>query len=154
LDGVLQVEACPFHSASLPGKAALIRSIESGSLLGTYAAHLSAFLHRRRVVIVSAIGTRVALSAGVPLSPWVSWLARLANLPLERAEFVPLVEKGTKTTAGALVAFSEGAPKSLVLMMGSNALPADAGLRRLADAMREPEPDRPNGSNGQLTKPT
>lgn len=135
-DGVLQVEACPFHSPSLGRKPALLQTIREGGLLGRYAEHVRAFLRRRPVVIVSAVSTQDSLGPGIRLSPWLAWKAALAGLVPERAEFVPLVAKGSSTTAAALVSFDDKVPKAIVLMMGGNQLPAAKGLRVLAAALR------------------
>jgi hypothetical protein len=139
-EGVLQVEACPFHSRSLPSKKkiALLKTINEGGLLGCYTEHVRAFLRCRPVVVVSAVSSRRSLGPEVveTLSPWLAWEAVLAGLVLERAKFVPLVAKDSKTTAAALVSFAGGVPKALVLMMGGNHLPAEKGLCVLAAALR------------------
>jgi hypothetical protein len=135
--GVLQVEACPFHSRSLPRKGTLRQTIREGGLLGRYAEALKAFLRRRPVVILSAVSSRVSLGPrAAALSEWHEWNAEIAGLVLKRAKFVRLVAKGSKTTCAALVSFEEGIPKALVLMMGGNNLPAGKGLCALADALR------------------
>ena len=135
-DGVLQVEACPFHSRSLPKTAALRREIEADSLLGRYAEHVRAFLRPRPVVIVAAVSSRQPLRAGMELPWWAAFQANLAGMAPARARFWPLVEKELVTTAGAWVSSEAGAPKALVLMMGGNRLPGERGLRVLADALR------------------
>lgn len=135
-EGVLQVDACPFHSAYLPKKSAVLEAIREGGLLGRHAGHVQAFLEVRPVVIVAAVSTRVALEPGMALSPWLTWQAKLAGIDPHRAEFVPLVEKGNKTTAAALIDRVGGAPKVLVRMMGGNHLPGAEGLRVLGHAMK------------------
>ena len=135
-DGVLQVEACPFHSAFLPNKDGLLRAIRESGFLTRYVDHVQGFLRGQMVLIVCAAPSRVSLGSGMSLSAWVTWLAKLAGLDLERAEFVPLVTKGAKTTCGAFVSSSEGAPKALVLMMGGNHLPAEERLSILAEALQ------------------
>jgi len=136
--GVLQVEACPFHSPSLPGKTALLQRIreDKDGLLGAYAKHLKVFLRRQPVVIVSAAQSRVSLEPGMQLSPWHKWNAEIAGLVLKRAKFVRLVAKGSKMTCAALVSFEEEIPKAMVLMMGGTHLPGKEGLCVLAEALR------------------
>lgn len=135
-DGLWSVESCPFHSPRLPKKAALLNVFQEDDLLQQYAKTLAAFLHSRPVVIVSAVSTKTSLRRGQRLSPWLTWQASLAGLRLECAEFVPLLKKGRKTTAAALVDHVRRVPKALVLMMGSNRLPSERGLTTLAEAMQ------------------
>ncbi len=136
-EGVLQVESCPFHSARLPNKRALVRANKGDGVLGTYVGHLQHFLAGRPVVTVSAVSSRTPLSPDrFRLSEWLAWQATLMGLEPHRAAFVPLVTKGDATTAAALVSSVRGAPKALVLMMGGNHLPAEAGLGTLANALR------------------
>jgi hypothetical protein len=139
-DGVLQGEACPFHSPSLPRKGALLKTIGEGGLLGSYTEHVRAFLHDRPVLILSAVPSRASLKREVAkmLSPWLRWLAALGGLSQD-ANFVRFVTKGRTTTAAALVSFEGEAPKALVLMMGGNHLPAEKGLKVLATALRQAE---------------
>ena len=141
LQGVLQVEVCPFHSRSLPRKRTLLRTIDEGGLLGRYAERLEKFLRRRPVVIVSAVSSNRPL--GIPAvkrNDWLRRLAKIAGLELDRAKCVRLVLKNTgrntKVTAAAVVSFTGVVPKALVLMMGNNILPAEKGLRVLAEALR------------------
>ena len=62
----------------------------------------------------------------------------MAGLDTSKALFVPLLEKKGKVTSAALVGQLEGNPKALVLMMGGNHLPSEAGLRTLANALGTP----------------
>jgi hypothetical protein len=135
-DGFLQAECCPFHSSRLDSKGAFVGMLASGGLLGAYVEQLRAFLRSRPVLVVSATSSRHSLSAGaVRLSPWIQWQADLVGLVPSAAEFVPLVAKGMTTTGAVLIHREGGVPKALVLMMGGNHLPAEAGLRRLAAAL-------------------
>jgi hypothetical protein len=144
LDGVLQVEACPFHSPSLPKKTALLDAIAVDGMLIHYVDHLRTFLRSRPVVIVSAVSSRLSLSGGkATLTPWIAWKAHVAGLATDRAEFVPLVTKDAATTAAALVSFENRTPKALVLMMGGNHLPGEKGLWALANAMDSNSLDKP-----------
>ena len=135
-DGVLQVEACPFHSPALPGKVALLGAIGEGGLLGQYVEHVRAFVRRRPVVVVSAAASRVSLQQDMHLSPWLRWQAETAGLNLDDAAFVPLIQKGAKTTCGAFVSRADGVEKALVLMMGGNNLPGRIGLETLVAAVQ------------------
>jgi hypothetical protein len=136
LDGVLQVDACPFHSASLPNKGAVLRIIRAGGLLGRYAATLKEFLRPRPVLSLAAVSSAHPLQPPVVLTDWARWQAQLAGIDVEHAEFVPLVRKGTATTVAARISKTAGVPKGLVLMMGGNRLPGPTGLRTLAAALR------------------
>jgi hypothetical protein len=136
-DGVLQVEACPFHSPFLARKEALLRTIGRGGLLGQYADRLRGFLQPRPVVVVSAVSSRAPLSnATLKPSPWLAWKSSVAGIDLAAAEFIALTTKANATTSGALVSGRGGVAKALVLMMGGNHLPAQRGLRVLADALQ------------------
>jgi hypothetical protein len=132
-DGVLQVEACPFHSSSLPDKRKLLRLFGEDPVLRRYEERLREFLTNQPVVIVSAAPSGRSLNSTTPISEWAAWQAAVSNLDLTRADFVPLVKKGTKTTSGAFVSVRDGLAKTLVLTMGGNHLPGDAGLAALAD---------------------
>ena len=136
-DGVLEVESCPFHSASLPNKSALLRVIEQGGLLGAYAELLRDFLRLRTVVVVSAVSTRHAMPDQLKLTAWARWQAQLAGLELNHAAFLALPNGEDKVTAGALISRSAKATKVMVLMMGGNHLPGAKGLRSLADRIRK-----------------
>lgn len=140
--GVRQVDLFPFHSQSLPKnkKDALLHEIKTdkGGLLGSYVEHLQEFLRGRPVVSPQAAPTRDSLTPRTPKSsPWLTWIAETAGLDLKNAEFVPLlVKRDSKTTAAAWVS-KKKVRMALVLMMGTNNLPADEGLTRLAAALRK-----------------
>ena len=102
-DGVLQVEACPFHSPSLPNKNALPVAFEADRLLSQYIVHLREFLRERSIVIVSGIATANSLAAQTRLSPLLVWQAELAGMNLAAASFLPLVRKDSKTTCAAFL---------------------------------------------------
>jgi hypothetical protein len=135
-DGVLQVDACPFHSASLPNKGAVLRIIRAGGLLGQYAGTLREFLRSRPVLTLAAVSSAHPLLPPPVLTDWARWQAQLAGLDLEQAKFLPLVKKGNATTVAALISRADGVPKGLVLMMGGNRLPGPEGLRTLAAFLR------------------
>jgi hypothetical protein len=78
-DGVLQVEACPFHSRALPNKSALLVDLQHDPLLSEYIRHLRAFLVARPVVIVSAASAQASLTPESSLSPWLTWQAENAG---------------------------------------------------------------------------
>jgi hypothetical protein len=65
---------------------------------------LRRFLAEIPVLALSAISSRADLrSRDVLLSPWLSWQHDLLGLRQDRSDLVPLVEKGSKVTAAALV---------------------------------------------------
>jgi hypothetical protein len=74
-EGVLQVEACSFHSESLPGKSTFLREMDENELLRRYAELLGKFLQDRPVVAVQASG-----KPATPTSTWLRWIAKLAGL--------------------------------------------------------------------------
>lgn len=135
-DGIVQVEACPFHSRSFPTKGAFLRSLPGDAMLSGYVAHLREFLRDRPVLVISAISSATSLSAEVHLSPWLSWQVDLVGLDRPRSEFLPLIERGGKVTSAALISGSGAETKTLALMMGGNHLPGETSLRILADALR------------------
>lgn len=135
-DGVIQAEVIPFHSATLPQKDAVLSEIDNeGGLLGRYVGYLEKFLRDQAVVCIQAVSTRDSLNERTKLSPWLKRVAQIAGLDLNSTRFVRLLEKGLKTTAAAWVS-RKGPRKALVLMMGSNNLPADSGLYKLAAELR------------------
>ncbi|MDZ4688313.1 MAG: hypothetical protein SH850_24840 [Planctomycetaceae bacterium] len=140
LDGVLQVEACPFHSPTLSmgRKRAMLKIIQKGGFLSQYTERLQAFLQGRTVVIVSAVSSRESLKKSTSLSDWVRWKASIAGLDLNQASFLELVKNPAgKTTAAAHLTCVNGISKVLVLMMGGNHLPAETGgLKTLAESMQ------------------
>ena len=137
-DGVLQVEACPFHSPllSMVKKRALLLEAGEGGFMTRYVASLRGFISQHPVVVISAVSAQVSLQYGLKMSPWIEWQANIAGVNLETASFVPLVTKGPKTTCGAFVSSVDGAQKVLVLMMGSNNLPGGESLETLANTFR------------------
>jgi hypothetical protein len=134
-DGVLQVEACPFHSPSLPKKDDLLRALGTDELLSRYVEQVRAVIRDKPLVAVSAAPSKVSLCPDAVLPRWAEWMAELADVVPNRASFVPLVTKGSKTTCGAFVVRSGNVSKALVLMMGSNQLPGKTALGILADAL-------------------
>jgi hypothetical protein len=140
-EAVMQVEVFPFHSPSLPmsKKNALLRETKTDKdgLLGRYVEHLREFLRGRPVVSPQAVWTRDSLEPETPKSSqWLRWIAEIAGLDLGGTKFVPLVGNDDKTTVAAWVSKSEPR-KALVLTMGTNNLPGDEGLCKLAAALRE-----------------
>jgi hypothetical protein len=136
-DSLMQVELIPFHSASLPQKSAVLGQINKrDSLLGCYVELLGKFLVDHPVVIIQAAPARVPLSAKAELSPWLRRVAEIAGLDLNAADLVSLAERGPKTTVAAWVSKTEPR-KALVLMMGTNNLPRDERLHKLAAALRQ-----------------
>jgi len=147
-EGLLQVEACPFHSAKLPNKQKLVRAVESNSnsLLREYAEHLRAFLASHHVVGLSAISSTASLTAAgtqqaMGSSVWLPWFATLIGLDPRQATHIELTRKGegqaAMVSAAALVATVNGRRKALVLMMGGNRLPGESGLAALAGALKQ-----------------
>ncbi len=136
-DGVLQVEACPFHSPRLPKKVALLDAVDVDPLLGRYVEQVRAFVQARSVIVLSAAPPQVSIGPETPLAPWVRWMTELADLVPARASFVPLVTKGSKVTCGAFVGGVQNTSKALVLMMGNNTLPSRKGIETLADALQD-----------------
>lgn len=136
-EGVVQVDVCPFHSPSLPGKARLMHEIQTGDdLLTRYVEALREFLSAGPVVALSGASSQTSLELEPPLSPWASWLLEIIGLDPNSAEFVSLVKRGEKITVGAFVSNQNGNPRALVQMMGNNNLPGENGLATLADALR------------------
>jgi len=136
-DGVLQVEVCPFHSRSLPGKTALLQEIDECDLLGRYIEHLRGFLRSRPIVSVQAVSTLSPLGPETPKSSaWLMRIAEIAGLDLDASEFVPLVKKDSSATAAAWVS-KEQVRVALVLVMGTNNLPANKGLDILVTELRK-----------------
>ena len=135
-DGYVQVECCPFHSSRLAKKASLVKEMAEGSILTTYTRHLLRFLRTRPVLILSAVGTHRPVTAqAVRRSPWLQWQADLVGLAVAEAEFVQLVSNGRSPTGALLIDRTGTALKALLLMMGGNHLPAEAGLRKLAGVL-------------------
>jgi hypothetical protein len=134
-DGVLEVEACPFHSRYTPGKAELMAVIAQGGLLCDYVGHLAAFLKDRSVVIISAIGANAVLAPGMTLPPWIAWKASLTGLQATDSTVIPLVTKGSRATCAAMVDHRGKNAKVLILMMGGNHLPGEQGLKALAQRL-------------------
>ena len=137
-EGVLQVDACPVHSTRLPMKRKedVVKAFGTNSLVGRHAQLVQEYLRPYPVVALTAAPTRTGLTAHDRLSEWVAWVAEIAGVDTENAEFVELVKKDNgKVTSAALVSEVNGVPKALVRMMGGNHLPATDGLHKLVEAM-------------------
>jgi hypothetical protein len=137
-DGVLQVEACPFRSASMPTptKTAWMKA-ESNGLPRTYLSALRDLLDGQHVVAIAATSSLVA-------SPWINWLCDLVGLPTGQIRREPILHKGAKITCSVLLpTASFNRHKAVVLMMGANQLPGEVGRRRLVAAIQDRPHHRP-----------
>lgn len=134
-DGVLQIETCPFHSARFPGKSAALRSFRRESVMTEYLDHLREYLRDRCVLILSAGPTQGSLSSETQLNDWLTAQVQLSNLQWDRVSFTPLLLKNGKATCGSYITNTNGVTKCLVLMMGGNRFPGEAGLSALRDAL-------------------
>ena len=130
-EGVLQIDACPFHSPflTIPKKLALIREAAQHGLLARHVEAVQGYIAAQSVVVVSAVGTHESLWSGMKVSPWLAWLSTIAGLDLKNASFVRLVSRDAKTTCGAFVSSGSGVMKAHVLMMGNNNLPNSEALK-------------------------
>jgi hypothetical protein len=75
------------------------------------------------------------LGSEVPLSRRTNWISETIGLDLEWARFVALATKEKKVTVGAFFYNQNGTPKVLVQMMGTNNLPGEQGIAKLAGAL-------------------
>jgi len=136
LEGVCQVEMCPFHSPSLRNKKGLLREFDKEGLLKRYMEEVEEFLISRPAVAVSAASSLNSLAPEMTLPPWAMRLSKTLGLVPKPDEFVSLVEKRGKVTAAAFVSSQNGVARALVPMMGGNRLPGESGLGILAHAFR------------------
>jgi hypothetical protein len=114
-----------------------LHEIPKCELLERYVQQLRKFMRGRPAISVQAVATRVSLGSETPTSiRWLKWIAEVSRLDFNDAEFICLVRKGSKTTAAAWVS-KEPVRTALVLMMGTNNLPADEGLTTLATGLRK-----------------
>lgn len=134
--GVLQVECCPLHSPQLPGKSTFVQLLDADPALSEYVQVLRDFLEPQPVLAISAVAPRADLvQPGLQLSDWLRWQCDLIGLSPSRADLVPLVWKGQQVTGTALVEKQKSAVKAMVLMKGSNNLPAEPGREIMASAL-------------------
>lgn len=135
--GVLQVECCPWHSPSLPGKTRLLRLLLSDTDFVAYEAALGEFVRDRPTLVVSSVSSRARLERGrLELSPWLKWQVEVLGLSSHPWSVAPLVWRNGRATAAVLVAAPHGQLKALLLMMGSNNLPGPDGRAALVRALR------------------
>jgi hypothetical protein len=134
-DGVMQVEACPFHSPSWPKNQKIAFTQEIGRnplpvsyrVLASYVRLLRTYLKDRRVVVLQASNK----PAERPSCRWLKWVAETAGFDGDHAECRRLNEEGSKTTAAVWI--SNPPCKALVLTTGGAWLPAE----RLAPVLQE-----------------
>ena len=121
----------------LGGKDRLAAVMTADPDLAEYTRALGLFLDKRCSVAISAISTRTDLGArDIHLSPWLTWQCQLLGIQPKRAIRIPLVRKGTRITAAALVDPAGSAAKVLVLMMGGNHLPSGKHREFLVNAIQ------------------
>ena len=107
VDGVLQVEICPFPSSllSMSKKRALLREVAEGGFLTRYVASLRRFISPHPVVVDSAVSFQNSLHSGLEVSPWVTWPANIAGVRLDTAVFMPPVTKGTRVSTSRSLSY-------------------------------------------------
>ena len=123
-DGVIQIEACPFHSKSLPKKETLLKNLSDDPVLNDYNRLLKHVLFDKTVIAVSAVGTKAPISTGsITNRRWLNWQADLIGLKICDAEMLPIIIKDEKTTSAFIYSRSKKSVSGFVLMMGGNHLP-------------------------------
>jgi hypothetical protein len=136
-EGVLQVECCPFHSQSFPAKTKYIAEYKTDAFLVGYTDRLHSLLLNFDVLVVSAIDSRTSISREGMSSDWLKWQARLIGLAPQQSSLVKLLTKEGTVSCAALLERRDSHLKTMVLMMGGNHLPGNAGLETLAVAMKK-----------------
>jgi hypothetical protein len=134
LNGVLQVEAVPFHSPSFPQKRTFLRGCAGTEPFFSYAEALTALLHDCRVVAIQASNKP---ERNPSESDWLSWIARTAGLDTTSAQSHALKQTKGKSTVVAWT--SPNRQKAIVLSVGGTWLPSRDGLRMLAEVLRVPK---------------
>jgi hypothetical protein len=141
--GVIQVDACPFHSENLPmvHKLRIVRMSGEAGFMQRYSRLLRSFLEPHSVVVVTGAGSGKSLDSADELPEWPAWNAGLLGLTPRPEGFIELVGRDgsqgpKKTTVAALVQRNGNIAKALVRSMGNNNLPAKVGLEELARAIK------------------
>ncbi|MBI5942279.1 MAG: hypothetical protein HY859_17865 [Caulobacterales bacterium] len=120
---VMQVEAVPWHSPSLPDKrAAISRLRQAEPEFRAYEGVLRQFLRDRRVVLSWAAGWPESPGDGVMLK------ADLIGLDLRNCACIPL-ERTSKVSQGLLLGGPAGATRGIFVNQGAASLPADGKNR-------------------------
>lgn len=123
-DGVIQIEACPFHSKSLPKKDSLLEHLSNDPALNGYEQCLKSVFFEKTVIAVSAIGTQATISIdSIKNRRWLNWQAGLIRLKTCDSKILPIITKGEKDTSAFIYSRSEKSVSGFILMMGGNHLP-------------------------------
>lgn len=129
--GVLQAEALPWHSASLPNKGSFLSELaRRESSYKAYREALSTYLNDEPIVFAWAAGSPSSKGgSGVELK------AALIGLALQRAELLPL-ERTSVVSQGLLWTRQAGRFRGLFVNQGSATLPATGRNRAGQDKDR------------------
>lgn len=142
--GVIQIEVCPLHSASLGAKDKLLGELRRVQWFKDYESSLKEYLRDKPVVVLSACGRNEDLTS-VELSSsskeWRAWIAGLAGFDVRvgRLSGNPLTTKGDKWTSAVYIS-SRSLRKAMVLMMGGNHLPNQTNRKCLTLFLSEGDP--------------
>jgi hypothetical protein len=135
-DGVVQIEACPFHSGYLPKKNALLKQYSIEPLLSKYGNLVKSVLSERSVIAVSAVGTTKPITiTSISSRAWLKWQADLIGFNIDKANIIALTEKPKKITSAFLYSENKNSVNGLVLMMGSNNLPRTKHMEPIIDVL-------------------
>lgn len=140
-DGIVQIEACPFHSENLSKKNELLRHYKSDPLLSTYEKFVREALSEQSVVAVSAVGANTKISTeSINNRSWLNWQANLIGFNSDIAKILPITQKDGKPTSALLYSEDVNCVKSFVLMMGGNYLPKSEHMKSATKALLRKRP--------------
>lgn len=136
-DGVFQVEACPFHSAQLPKKDALLDNYQVDPFLSKYAESLQVFLRNKPVLIISAVGTKGVINThSVSNRRWLNWQSNVINLNIDECDILPVNTKNNRITSAFVYSQKSKITSGFILMMGGNHMPKSEHLGHISELFR------------------
>lgn len=135
---IMQVELCPWHSASLPNKSHFLHTIRNDPILQPYMNLVCECVKYVPTIGLSAIGPGVDLESSKPqYSDWTHWLLGILGISIGCAIRIPLTFSSNAVSSLALCQPNNGKPHALILMKGGNHFPSVQNCTPLVTWMRK-----------------
>jgi hypothetical protein len=131
-DSVIQVEAVPYHSQTLPKSPGWLDSYIAHPAIRRYHNALRLLLSSKSVICVQAIRAGALSPLGIQApSPWFELLADLMGFSFSNQQVGPTIGPTARPTGAFILDGESAALKAFWVMVGSNNLPAVATMSRI-----------------------
>lgn len=133
---VLQLDAIPWHSATLPSKKRLPVLIKDCEITLKYVDALRVYLADKSVISIDSIGSQQSITPKSFQTDWLIFKASLIGLDHRKAkQLCKIVIKDGKVTGAALVQSVGPNRKIMYCVQGTNNLPTEDGRKQLASLL-------------------